>query len=262
MKTHTNYNVCPITGITNSIRDDYSSVYLFGAAHPITAQPNELFTLVEKTPHKLPKSYIAGAILLQLAEEELIEHPEHEKRMVRGYANELLQTFPHHELIELYWDVRNTKAGIISIPLKVNLTTSVSQGRHAVYDNIKCVGCQDVSVADMVTYITTRTNTYQGTLSPNSKPIHLQLDIVACLKRVTKDLPILAQSILDIPSTDTKVEGYNYTWAMLLMPKGKGSLAKVRNMLYRKETGACYHLHSDTIKAKLIAILKQIVRGD
>lgn len=244
------YNVCPITGISYSIKDDYSGSFHFHAQHPVTARAKDLFFLVEKKSKTLPKSYIAGAILLQLQEEALIVHTQQEPQWLRGQANEMLCSFTFGELIDLYWTVRNTKAGIISDPLRVNLTTAVQQGRYTVYDDIKAVGAQSVSAADMKEYIKTRG--VKGTIYISSKK---DLDILSCLKRTRKDIQQLYKELATSTNYDPELDIEIPRFHNELTSIQESSLKRVANYLWKDDVGCTYHHLTPKNKNRLVEIL-------
>lgn len=234
------YNICPLTGLSYSIKDDYQATYFHGAKHPITEHPKELFHMIEKRSFKIPKSYIAAGIFLQLEQENLIVYTKHETRFCRGQANEMLCSFNYAELIDLYWAARNTKAALCSEPLTVNLATCVEQGRNTLYDNLKAVAAQNVSAADMKVYIRSRT-TIQGTIHKGARKVRLdRLDIISCLKRCKKDLPILY--------ADLKDQGLELEFPA-------SSAKKAASFLYHPRGGAVYQSLDKKVKDRILVIM-------
>lgn len=185
------YNICPITGLSFSIKDDYKGQLFYNSVHPIVKDPHELFTLCEKKSNSIPKSFIIAGILLHLEREELIEHPEHEPKYLRGELNELLQSVSHYKLVELFWDTRNCMAHLSGEPLKINLSTTIKQGLTAIMDNIKAVAKQDVSAADMETYIETKSIKGRKRLKLRRQNMGLE----ACCTRSAKALPMLTEKL-------------------------------------------------------------------
>jgi len=197
MPSTIHYLVCPITGLSSTIQDDYKHNDLWPATHHTVANAARLYKMIETKSNSLPTSYIAAGILLQLTESELIANPKQEPQYLRGKVNEELQKIPTNCLIELYWQCRNTRAHLNSQPLTVNLTTAATQNAQGIYKTLKAIACQDVTKADMETYIKTR-----NTLKQKKERLSVaKMDIKSVSNRVAKLLPKLHNAIPDSGAT-------------------------------------------------------------
>ena len=265
------YNICPITGLSYSIKDDYKGQILYNSVHNIVKEPTILFNLCEKKSESIPKSFLVAGILLHLEIEQLIDHPEHEPKYLRGQINELLQQASHYQLVELFWDTRNTMAHLNSEPLKINLTTTTLQGLWALYDNLKAVARQDVTAADMETYI--RTKSIRRTKEReelHKTGIRDNMSLKACCKRVRKLLPELHNSATteeanSLPLASIKKAASFFTWCPGTdTPKFAGTndkvvkrIIEILDLIFTDAVCKSGILYQDSIEAKSYQLVKK-----
>lgn len=207
---HLHYAVCPITGLSSTISDDYLHNDLWERTHLVAANPAKLFKLIETKANSIPKSYIAAGILLQLHEEGLLAAVNTEEPYLRGKVNEMLQGIPMWHLRELYWDVRNSVAHLNLSPLTVNLTSASSTTPISLYKSLRAIAKQDVTKADMDTYIRTKCILRKG--EERARITVAKMDVKSISTRLARLLPKWHNAL-----AESKLEGKSITKAASLL---------------------------------------------
>ncbi len=148
-ETHSNYVVCPKSGLSYTITDDYCAAWFTSSIHAAAVKPQKLIKLVKREGSKMPKSYLVAATLLLLSENELIEHAALESKYCRGHiVEELCNRYTHNQLLALFWLTFNSKAAIKRRPLKINLSTAI-ETPASLYYQIKTVALQHFGAEDL-----------------------------------------------------------------------------------------------------------------
>ena len=140
------YLTCPKSGLCWTVQDDYNSKCFINSVHPLYYQlPKE----IEKRKWKMPPSYLVAGILYHLTENGLITVEHTESPLTRSLLSQILcRTYTASQLYSLYSKCRDTRAAVISSPLRINLSTLLEQDPKQIWIGIETVAIQSLSEAD------------------------------------------------------------------------------------------------------------------
>ena len=97
----------------------------------------------------MPPSYLVAGILYHLTENGLITVEHTESPLTRSLLSQILcRTYTASQLYSLYSKCRDTRAAVISSPLRINLSTLLEQDPKQIWIGIETVAIQSLSDAD------------------------------------------------------------------------------------------------------------------
>jgi len=215
-KSAAHYLVCPQTGLSLSLCDDYSSssslVYI--KKHPLAANPQKLFDLIRKRAAELPNSYIIAGIFLSLSANDLIDHPELESPYCRATILARIESEPSYKLIKLFWAIYNTKAWMLANDHQITLNLSTVAG----YKNagpimalLWTTALQNPTLADTVYNASQTTSAWAANSKAKNKQTRTLLtldgkrakqDPISARNRVTRETPGLTKLLVESPLQD------------------------------------------------------------
>lgn len=211
----TNYVICPKSGLNYTVADDYAASWFTDSPHAVAANPDKLFHAIRKDGSNMPPSWIVAGILLKLDENELLQHTAKESKYCRGQINEqLCNRYEQHQLLALYWRVFNSKAAIKRRPLKLDLSSALTNTVESLFSQINSIALQELDSTDLppsfsVIEANKRAEAkLSGILAlRNGKT---KLDIKSCMTRIDKHLGEIVKELETQNVLDESVTAYKY----------------------------------------------------